>query len=167
MNRSTEGTYCIRWRSYYYSTVYSARKSMAAHRTACRKVFKFGTLIEDSVNTNHSKFGVSISNSLVPPLVQSFTHVYANTFWTSESLAQAESNAFQNKKIVSIYIYIYIYIYVCVYIYIYIYIYTYICTENLRGIVKRKMRDIKATWASLHLSSATGWLPPCHATLMQ
>ncbi len=26
---------------------------------------------------------------------------------------------------------------------------------------------VKATWASLHLSSATGWLPPCHAALMQ
>ncbi len=50
---------------------------------------------------------------------------------------------------------------------------------NLWGIVKRKMRDtrpnnaddlkaaIKATWASLHLSSATGWLPRCHAALMQ
>ncbi len=52
-------------------------------------------------------------------------------------------------------------------------------TENIWGIVKRKMRDtrpnnaddlkaaIKATWASLHLSSATGWLSPCHAALMQ
>ncbi len=51
--------------------------------------------------------------------------------------------------------------------------------ENIWGIVKRKMRDtrpnnaddlkaaIKATWASLHLSSATGWLPSCHAALMQ
>ncbi len=51
--------------------------------------------------------------------------------------------------------------------------------ENLWGIVKRKMRDtrpnsaddlkaaIKVTWASLHLSSATGWLPPSHAALMQ
>ncbi len=53
--------------------------------------------------------------------------------------------------------------------------------ENLWGIVKRKMRDtrlnnaddlktaIKVTWAflPLHLSSATGWLPPCHAALMQ
>ncbi len=51
--------------------------------------------------------------------------------------------------------------------------------ENPLGIVKRKMRDtrpnnaddlkaaIKATWASLHLSSATGWLSPCHAALMQ
>ncbi len=26
---------------------------------------------------------------------------------------------------------------------------------------------IKATWASLHLSSATNWSPPCHAALMQ
>ncbi len=51
--------------------------------------------------------------------------------------------------------------------------------ENLWGIVKRKMRDtrpnnaedlkaaIRATWASLHLSSATDWLSPYHATLMQ
>ncbi len=51
--------------------------------------------------------------------------------------------------------------------------------ENLWGVVKRKMRDtrpnnaddlkaaIKATWASLHRSSATGWSPPCHAAFMQ
>ncbi len=51
--------------------------------------------------------------------------------------------------------------------------------ENRWCIVKKKMRDtrrnnaedlkaaIKAAWASLHLSSATGWLPPCHAALMQ
>ncbi len=51
--------------------------------------------------------------------------------------------------------------------------------ENLWGIVKRKMRDtrpnnaddlkaaIKAAWASLHPSSATGRLTPCHAALMQ
>ncbi len=51
--------------------------------------------------------------------------------------------------------------------------------ENLWGIVKRKMRDtrpnnaedlkaaVKVTWASLHLSSVTGGLPPCHAALMQ
>ncbi len=51
--------------------------------------------------------------------------------------------------------------------------------ENLWGIIKKKMRDtrpnnaddlkaaIKATWASLHLSSATGWLSPCHAASMQ
>ncbi len=51
--------------------------------------------------------------------------------------------------------------------------------DNLWSIVKRRMRDtrsnnaddlkaaIKATWASYHLSSATGWLPSCHAALMQ
>ncbi len=51
--------------------------------------------------------------------------------------------------------------------------------ENLWGNVKRKMRDtrpnnaeelkavIKTTCASLHLSSVTGGLPPCHAALMQ
>ncbi len=53
------------------------------------------TLIEDSVNTNQSKFGVSISNSIAPPLVQKFTHV--NNFLTicHKSLAQAESNEVQ------------------------------------------------------------------------
>ncbi len=51
--------------------------------------------------------------------------------------------------------------------------------EDLWGIVKRKMRDtrpnnaddlkaaIKATWASLHLTSATDWMSPCHVALMQ
>ncbi len=51
--------------------------------------------------------------------------------------------------------------------------------KHLWCIVKRNMRDtrpniaddlkaaIKVTLASLHLSSATGWLPPCHAALMQ
>ncbi len=51
--------------------------------------------------------------------------------------------------------------------------------ENLRGIVKRKMRNkrpknadepkatVKETWASHHLSSATNWSPPCHAELRQ
>ncbi|KAI2665201.1 NACHT, LRR and PYD domains-containing protein 12 [Labeo rohita] len=42
---------------------------MAAHRTACGKVVKFGTLIEDSPIIDHSKFGVSNSNSLAPPPV--------------------------------------------------------------------------------------------------
>ncbi len=41
--------------------------------------------------------------------------------------------------------------------------------ENLWGIVNADdlKAAIKATWASLHLSSATGWLPRCHAALMQ
>ncbi len=49
--------------------------------------------------------------------------------------------------------------------------------ENLWCIVKRKMRNkrpknadelkatVKETWASIHLSSATNWSPPCHAEL--
>ncbi len=80
--RGQAGTYCIRWCSYFSSvssSVYSSTiPSMAAHRTACGKVVKFGTLIEDSLNINHSKFGVSNSNSIAPPLVQNCTHVYAN-----------------------------------------------------------------------------------------
>ncbi len=55
---------------------------MAAHRTTYRKDIKFDTLIEDSPNMNHIKFGVSDLNSVAPPLVQIFTHVYANNFWT-------------------------------------------------------------------------------------
>ncbi len=43
--------------------------------------------------------------------------------------------------------------------------------DNLWGIVKRKMRQwrplSKQPGLSLDLSSATGWLPPCHAALMQ
>ena len=76
---------------------------MAAHRTACGKVMKFGTLIEEGLTYQHSKFGVSKSLPLAPPSVQSCTHVYANNFWTrwarnkiiffSDSLAQADSIA--------------------------------------------------------------------------
>ncbi len=62
------------------TTTSSAIASMTAHITDCGNVVKFGTLIEDSLNTNHSKFGVSNSNSLAPPLVKNFTHVYANNF---------------------------------------------------------------------------------------
>ncbi len=52
-------------------------------------------------------------------------------------------------------------------------------SPDLNPIEKMKMRDtrpnnaddlkavIKATWASLHLSSATSWLSSCHAALMQ
>ncbi len=54
---------------------------MAAYKTDSRKVVKCSTVKEDSVNNNHSKFGVS-NNSLTPPLVQSFTHFYVNNFLT-------------------------------------------------------------------------------------
>jgi len=63
---------------------------------------KFGTLIEDSQNSHHGKFGVSYSIALVsPPTVQNFTHVYAiimffnhKGLWLSfDSLAQVDSIA--------------------------------------------------------------------------
>ncbi len=49
-----------------------------SYRTACGKDMKFGTQTEDSLIINHSKFGVSNSNSLVPPIGQICTHVSAN-----------------------------------------------------------------------------------------
>jgi len=58
---------------------------MAAHITACGKVMKFGTLIEDSLKSLHSKFRVSNSILLAPPTLglsgncPKF-HVYANNF---------------------------------------------------------------------------------------
>ena len=76
---------------------------MAAYRTACGKVVKFGTQLEDSLTFVHSKFGVSNSIPLAPPAVQSCTYVYVNNFWTvrvrnkilfsSDSLAHDESIA--------------------------------------------------------------------------
>lgn len=38
------------------------------YRTVWQKVMTFGTQIEDSININHSKFGVSISNNAPPPV---------------------------------------------------------------------------------------------------
>ncbi len=37
-------------------------------------------LIDDTVNSNHTKFGVSNSNSLAPPLVQKFNFEMLITF---------------------------------------------------------------------------------------
>jgi len=74
-----KGTFWNR-RSYYSSSfTFFPLKSMAAHRVACWKVMKFGTMVEDSLNS--SKFGVFNSILQAPPTVQSFTHVYANKFW--------------------------------------------------------------------------------------
>ncbi len=54
-------------------------------RITCRKFMKYGARIEDSLIINHSKFGVSNSNSLAPPIGQICTHVSANKFWRSKS----------------------------------------------------------------------------------
>ncbi len=58
---------------------------MSSHRIACGKVMKFGTQIEDSLLINHSKFWISNTNSLVPPIGQISAHVSANNFWTIRS----------------------------------------------------------------------------------
>jgi hypothetical protein len=46
------------------------------------KLILFDILIEDSPNIKYTNFGVSNSFPLAPPTVQSFTHVYADNFWT-------------------------------------------------------------------------------------
>lgn len=76
---------------------------MAAHRTICRKVMKFCTMLKDSPSIDHSKFEVSNAISLAPLPVQSCIQVYANNLWTishrkkillfSGSLAQYDSIA--------------------------------------------------------------------------
>ena len=55
-------------------------ESMAAHRTACGKVMKFGTMIEDSPKSHHTKFGVLKPIPLAPPTVQNFTFILLITF---------------------------------------------------------------------------------------
>ncbi len=66
------GTYCIIWwsssssssssqsSSFSSSSSSSTHKFMAANRTTCRKVVKFGTQKEDSLICHHSKFGASL-----------------------------------------------------------------------------------------------------------
>ena len=66
--------------SYIYYSSSSTQKSMAAHRTVCRKMMKFGTHIEDSPIIDHTNFGVSNSTPLAPPTVQTYTYIYANNF---------------------------------------------------------------------------------------
>ncbi len=72
-------SYCFHWRSSSSSCSSVSRKSMAAHRTACWKVVKFDTLIEDSIILTTASLEVYLK-SPAPPLLQSFTHVYANNF---------------------------------------------------------------------------------------
>ena len=76
---------------------------MAAHRTQWQKVVKFGTLIQDSPISPHSKFEVAIPWALAPPTGQSWTCIHVYNFWpihpifttkvSLESLGQAEFNA--------------------------------------------------------------------------
>ena len=78
-------------------------ESMAAHRTPGSKVMKFGTLIQDSPISPHSKYEVASLWTLAPPIGQSWTCIHVNNFWpihplltdkaSLESLGQAEFNA--------------------------------------------------------------------------
>ncbi len=79
-HRSSLGPYCI---SYWCCS--SVLECMAAHRNSWRKVMKFGKNIEESLNINHSKLGVPISNSLAPPMGQICTNISAHNFWTVRS----------------------------------------------------------------------------------
>ena len=75
---------------------------MAAPRTVWSEVVKFGTLFGASPLINFTKFHVSISNPLAPPMGQSWRCVYTRFFWTKwlifwnevslYSLEQDESN---------------------------------------------------------------------------
>ena len=57
-------------------------ESMAAPRTAWSKVVKFGKLFGTSPLINFTKFHVSHSNPLAPPMGQSWRCVYTRYFWT-------------------------------------------------------------------------------------
>ena len=73
------------------------------HRTPWYKVVKFGTLIQDSPISPHSKFEVASPWALAPPTGQSWTCIHVYNFWpihpiftnkvSLESLGQAEFNA--------------------------------------------------------------------------
>lgn len=77
-----ENRRCARAFPVRYSCCCSALECLAVRRSAWEKVGKFGTPIEERLNINQSKFGVSNSDSLAPPTVQMCTIVYASNFWT-------------------------------------------------------------------------------------
>ena len=64
--------------------------SMAAPRTTGTEVGKFGTLFGTSPLINFTKFHVSHSNRLAPPMGQSWRCVYTRYFWTMCHILQNE-----------------------------------------------------------------------------
>ena len=93
-------TYCFRTFSYYY---YPA---IGVYGSPWLKVVKFGTLIQDSPISPHSKFEVASPWALAPPIGQSWTCIHVNNFWpihpiftnkvSLESLGQAEFNLWRH-----------------------------------------------------------------------
>ena len=79
-----QGTLCVSTFSYYYYYYYSSffchGMSMAAHRTVCQKVVKFGTQVKDSCMFNFTQLHVANKHALAPPTGQSFRYICAHNF---------------------------------------------------------------------------------------
>ena len=60
--------------------IYLTWESMAAHRTAWRKVVKFGTLVQDSPISPLSQSQVASPTALAPPTGQSWTCIHVHNF---------------------------------------------------------------------------------------
>ena len=65
---------------YYYSSFFCHGMSMAAHRTVCQKVVKFGTQVKDSCMFNFTQLHVANKHALAPPTGQSFRYICAHNF---------------------------------------------------------------------------------------
>ena len=78
-----QGTLCVSTFSYYYyySSFFCHGMSMAAHRTVCQKVVKFGTQVKDSCMFNFTQLHVANKHALAPPTGQSFRYICAHNFW--------------------------------------------------------------------------------------
>ena len=79
-----QGTLCVSTFSYYYyyySSFFCHGMSMAAHRTVCQKVVKFGTQVKDSCMFNSTQLHVANKHALAPPMGQSFRYICAHNFW--------------------------------------------------------------------------------------
>ena len=76
------GNLCVSTFSYYYyySSFFCHGMSMAAHRTVCQKVVKFGTQVKDSCMFNFTQLHVANKHALAPPTGQSFRYICAHNF---------------------------------------------------------------------------------------
>ena len=75
-----QGTLCVSSYIYYYSSFFCHGMSMAAHRTVCQKVVKFGTQVKDSCMFNFTQLHVANKHALAPPTGQSFRYICAHNF---------------------------------------------------------------------------------------
>ena len=75
-----QGTLFSYYYYYYYSSFFCHGMSMAAHRTVCQKVVKFGTQVKDSCMFNFTQLHVANKHALAPPTGQSFRYICAHNF---------------------------------------------------------------------------------------